>query len=319
MTYSSKYKYSIATCALVGFVDNLPWDQIKTWAITAHEHFSGDIVLFCYRAPDKELLKKQCDNLGIDLQYVTTDSDGRLLSFDNPRGLSNCHYLRHFKLSEFIDSLNGKYDYTIMTDVRDVYFQSDPCEWLIENLKCPLLFSSEQLNYKDESWGWTNIISVYGQYLVDRGLAEWEIFNSGVVAGHSNYVSMLSKLVYELCPNRHHPPDQATYNFLYHTMLKYMNQSGSDYEGCSIPLCQSAQHGDGWACQCGTTLDPSKSHYKQALLGSSNNTPVIKIENVNGKDIPRVQTVDGRLFSIVHQWDRVPVLKNYMEGLLNDK
>jgi hypothetical protein len=61
---------------------------------------------------------------------------------------------------------------------------------------------------------------------------------------------------------------------------------------------------DGWACQLGTTADPSKiEQFKPFLLEES---PKMK----DGK----VVTSTEKEFSIVHQYDRVPEWKNIIEA-----
>jgi hypothetical protein len=52
---------------------------------------------------------------------------------------------------------------------------------------------------------------------------------------------------------------------------------------------------EGWAGQCGTTLDPEKAYYKSALL---EDVPLIK----DGY----LYTADNELFTLVHQYDRIP-------------
>jgi hypothetical protein len=60
---------------------------------------------------------------------------------------------------------------------------------------------------------------------------------------------------------------------------------------------------DGWACQLGTTADPSKIHqFKPLLLEPS---PTIK------DDI--VTTSKGTPYYIVHQYDRVPEWRKLIE------
>jgi hypothetical protein len=65
---------------------------------------------------------------------------------------------------------------------------------------------------------------------------------------------------------------------------------------------------EGWACQLGTTADPSKlEQFKPFLLEPS---PIMK----DGE----VATSAGKAFTIVHQYDRVPEWKKVIEEKYND-
>jgi hypothetical protein len=85
--------------------------------------------------------------------------------------------------------------------------------------------------------------------------------------------------------------DQAPYNILVNLdkSNRFMQVSGAS----------------NWAAQCGTSMDPSKPHLTQNLIYPY--PPQFKNNGVY---------VDGdKLCSIVHQYDRVPVLKEYVEKL----
>jgi hypothetical protein len=64
-----------------------------------------------------------------------------------------------------------------------------------------------------------------------------------------------------------------------------------------------AKQMDGWACQAGTTVDPSKiESFRPHLL-----EPEPKFED------GIVKTSLGRTFAIVHQYDRVPQWKEHIK------
>jgi hypothetical protein len=65
----------------------------------------------------------------------------------------------------------------------------------------------------------------------------------------------------------------------------------------------------GWACQLGTTADPSKIDlFKPVLL-----EPSPKLEG------DKVVTSEGIKYTIVHQYDRVPDWKKVIEAKYDDK
>ena len=70
-------------------------------------------------------------------------------------------------------------------------------------------------------------------------------------------------------------------------------------------LFRSCKSEDGWACQLGTTADPSKiEQFKPFLLEA---TPKMISGNVT--------TSRGKDFTIVHQYDRVPHWRSVIEGI----
>ena len=66
---------------------------------------------------------------------------------------------------------------------------------------------------------------------------------------------------------------------------------------------------DGWACQLGTTADPSKiEQFRPHLL-----EPSPKLEG------DKVVTSTGIEYTIVHQYDRVPEWRKVIEAKYDDK
>ena len=107
------------------------------------------------------------------------------------------------------------------------------------------------------------------------------------LGGKAEYIKDLVFQIFFNGINRPIPiVDQAVYNVLLQTQ---------PYKGVTF----FANQLHGWACQAGTTVDPSKIEGFRPNLTEAE--PVWK----DGK----VYTADGNLFSIVHQYDRVPEWK----------
>jgi hypothetical protein len=153
-----------------------------------------------------------------------------------------------------------------------------------------LVFSSESILYKDEPWGDQNLLETYGPY-VHENFKNNEIFNVGVLAGTGSAMRDLAINIFTAATNRPIPIcDQSTFNFMV---------SMSPYRETSL----YKRSEDGWACQLGTTVDPSKIHQFKPLLLEASPT-------ING-DI--VTTSKGTPYYIVHQYDRVPEWRKLIE------
>lgn len=188
---------------------------------------------------------------------------------------------------------NCKREYIITTDVRDVVFQKNPfdlLEFKIKNNK--LVFSGEGIKFRDEKWGLENINQSFGEEFATT-LYDTEVFNVGVIGGKWDYVINLIRQIYTFSLARPIPiVDQAVFNMLISNPI-YKN------------ITSFQNHEDDWACNLGTNLDPRiEKEYKQAQIYFP---PAIKDGYIVNKY--------GERYSIVHQYDRCPGLKNVMTAL----
>lgn len=194
------------------------------------------------------------------------------------------HVLRFLSIYEYLDKHWQFYDYVVTTDVKDVYFQADPFKFLVDR---KLVIASEGLKYKDEPWGNENLFQAYGPYVYEK-FKDNEIFNVGTFGGKSEYVK---DMVFHIFTNGINRPiticDQAVFNVLLNTQ----------------PFKDIATKTIQWAAELGTIMDPSKiEQFKPNLLCDE---PIWE----NGK----LKYSDGLVFPIVHQYDRVPVLKKFVQ------
>jgi hypothetical protein len=193
------------------------------------------------------------------------------------------HVLRFLSIHNYLVQHWQKYDYVITTDVKDVVFQSEPFSDLIGY---KLVIASEGLKYKDEPWGNENLHQTYGQYVYEE-FKNKEIFNVGTFGGISEYVKDMVFHIFTNGVNRPIPiVDQAVFNVLINTQ----------------PFKDIVQPTVNWACESGTVIDPSKIQYFRPNLLCDE--PIIKDGLVYYGD---------RLFPILHQYDRVPVLKKFVQ------
>ena len=194
------------------------------------------------------------------------------------------HVLRFLSIYEYLDKHWQYYDYVVTTDVKDVYFQADPFKFLVDR---KLVIASEGLKYKDEPWGNENLFQAYGPYVYEK-FKDNEIFNVGTFGGKSEYVKDMVFHIFTNGINRPIPIcDQAVFNVLLNTQ----------------PFKDIATKTIQWAAELGTIMDPSKiEHFKPNLLCDE---PIWE----DGK----LKYSDGLVFPIVHQYDRVPELKKFVQ------
>ena len=277
---------------VIGCSTNYDWAKIKYWVNSINESgFTGDKVMILMNC-DKETVSKVSD-AGFDIIAFGQDDKGNLVYNSNMM----VHVERFYHIYQHLK--NKDYRYVIATDVKDVIFQKNPSEWLEEWLgndsaSDDLVFSSESMKYKDEPWGDQNLRETFGTQIYED-FKDNTIYNVGVLAGRGYAMKDLCMNIFTSCLGR---PikicDQSTFNFLIsqHPYLKTSKYTQSE---------------DGWACQLGTTADPSKiEQFKPFLL-----EPSPKMEG------DKVVTSTGIEYTIVHQYDRVPEWRKVIEEKYN--
>ena len=276
---------------IVGCATNYDWSKLKYWVNSINRSgFEGDKVLILMNC-DKDTVKKISDS-GFSIIAFNQDSNGNL-TYESSMMV---HVERFFHIYQLLK--DNLYRYVITTDVKDVVFQQNPSVWLENNFtdNDDLVFSSESMKYKDEPWGNQNLMETFGLQIYED-FKKNTIFNVGVLAGRGYAMKDLMMNIFASC--MHRPIkicDQSTFNFLIsqHPYLKTSKYTKSE---------------DGWACQLGTTADPSKiEQFRPFLL-----EPSPKMVD------DKVVTSTGIECTIVHQYDRVPEWKKVIEAKYNDE
>lgn len=275
-------------CTVLGFIMGYGWKDVAPWALSLRESgYTGyaEMVTFDDRA-DPYMIDRLYD-LNIEVvpigdkygtQRHTVVVDRFRFISDNPTWLND-------------------YDtfYTVLTDVKDVIFQTDPTAWLNTCLdSCKTINAGgEGLNYIHEPWGCDNIQQSFPFMKDKHKMLNVEIMNAGTIGGVADSIISLADKISLLCSIAPiHNPDQAAYN--------YVLRNDAEFR-CST---QFNNHNSSWACQCGTTMDPRKIDvFRSKLLCPE---PVF--------DGEFVRTSTGEKFCLVHQYDRVPQLKAYFDG-----
>jgi len=271
---------------IIGAFTGYTYNQLKPWVESIDRcGFKGDKVMVVQRASDETLdeLTRQ------GFQVIMADVQQNI----------PIHVLRFLYIYEFLRNHGEQYEYVVTTDVKDVYFQIDPFEWLNFHLTDgkKLVVGSESIRYKDEPWGNENLMQTYGPYIHNL-FKDNEIYNVGTLGGTSEYIKDLTFNIFTNAVNRPIPiVDQAVFNVLIQT------QPYKD-------VTYFAKQADGWACQAGTTVDPSKIESFRPHLTESE--PIWQDNKVlTGQDSNHSQK--GTPFCIVHQYDRVPEWKKFVQ------
>jgi len=272
---------------IIGCSTNYDWSKIKYWINSVNQSgFKGKKVMILMNC-DVETATKVL-KAGFEIISFGTDAMGNL-THQSPFMV---HVERFLHIYNYLK--DNKFRYVITTDVKDVIFQKDPFIQLDEMLsgtEKDLVFSSESILYKNEPWGDNNLMETFGPYI--HGIfKENEIYNVGVLAGRGDAMRDLALNIFLACVGK---PikicDQSTFNVMI-SMNPYLKTS------------LYAKSEDGWACQLGTTVDPSKiDQFKPLLLEQS---PIMQDD--------KVVTSTGKEFSIVHQYDRVPEWRKIIEA-----
>lgn len=254
---------------LVGLCNNIQSniDKIKTWSRSFKKHCDGDVVLLCTNSTEREI--ELCKALGI----ITTP-----ILMDNP------WYINHKRLlhtKEFVESSN--YEYYLVTDVFDVVFQSNPFEKMEENYD--VFVSGEGVNVNQEPWNSDNISKIFPNEILK--CLNTEVINSGVILGKKTAIMQLMNEMYLLCESgldSHNIKDQAS-------LIVLVSNN-------KIPNLKIFNLDDGWAMHCAVSGPTQffdgwgfRSKLKYGI-------PYMQ----DGK----VYTRDGKLFDIVHQFNRIP-------------
>jgi hypothetical protein len=261
---------------VIGAFTNYNFNQLKPWVESIiSSGFSGDVVLIAVNATQDTIAQLKARNVGV-------------VEIDDPQQKIPIHVLRFVHIHEYLTKVYQSYEFVITTDVKDVIFQYDPVVWLQTNLgDKQLVAGSESMKYKDEPWGAQNLSQAFGPYVFDK-FKDNPIYNVGTLGGTSEYIKDLCLSIALSATGRPIPiVDQAVYNVMLY---------GQPYK----EITYYAKQSDGWACQAGTTVDPSKIDTFRPLL--------LEAEPIYEDGVVKVGEghYKGEPFAIVHQYDRVP-------------
>ena len=277
---------------IIGAADNYGWDHVKTWATSIKKTgFSGDVVLIAYRVTDE--LVERCQSLGI--YVIRVDHDDRGLSINHTLGNieTQAHKLRNFHIWQFLSD-NEPYRTVAITDTRDIYFQTNPTVFFDAHQEYDIYFPSEAIRIRDEQWNLNMLSNLFGPFVTEQ-IQNNVVCNSGTIFGKVTAIKELMLNMYLIAKN--FPAtgaDQPTMN-----VLNWL---------CGVKNSTVLNMDAGWACQCATTMEPTRRHLREDLL-----EPIPRIIQIDNK--PCVVNSNNKPFVLVHQYDRVPELSHLTKDL----
>jgi len=284
---------------VIGAITGYTFDQIKYWVNSLDRSgFQGLKAVVAYNV-DYETLAELTNRGYAVLAFQKDDQARRVVYPKNNFAIVVERFLHYYLL---LDSPENRESvrYVIATDVKDVVFQHNPSVYIDGAIGRghDLIASSEGIAYQHEPWGANNLLQSFGPIMYARH-KENTIYNCGVLAAKFNEFLGLAKLIYLISAGtvQHVPggggPDQAALNLI---LSSGTFQKDTDF----------TTHDHPWACQLGTTLDPTKIKAYQPFLNDAQ--PIW--DDVNNQLV----TPDMKIpYAMVHQWDRVPGIKASFE------
>jgi hypothetical protein len=124
------------------------------------------------------------------------------------------HNIRFFHIHQYL--LDNEFDKVLITDVKDVYFNTDPFPriWPLG-----LTVTSEEVIYEDEQWNFNHIYTNLGMIGVEK-LRNKPVYNVGVFGGGYELVKNICADIYLMSVGKQKVADQTSFNYLIQTSYK---------------------------------------------------------------------------------------------------
>ncbi len=134
------------------------------------------------------------------------------------------HNVRFFHIWNYLDSVKDQYDKVIITDIKDVYFNSNPFDALEDN---KLTATSEIITYSNEQWNQQHLIANLGMIGLNTLLSK-PVYNVGVFGGSIELVQDICADIYLLSAGKPKVADQTSFNYLIQTKYKNVTNFTED-------------------------------------------------------------------------------------------
>jgi hypothetical protein len=208
---------------LIGAISgNYTSKDVERW-ISSSDDFNIRRVLFLYNDDNSEL-KSYLLSKNIELIIPTHDAyNQEIKRFETNTGNMNLqssydlvHNIRFYHIWHYLNEYGNEFNKVLVTDVRDVYFNTDPFEKIPDD---GIIASSEIIRYENEKWNERHLfnnLTMIGLHT----LIENEVYNVGVFGGDVKTVCDISKDIYLLSVGKPLVADQTSFNYLIQTSYK---------------------------------------------------------------------------------------------------
>lgn len=206
---------------LIGAISGNYFPQdLKNWVETSNWD-NCDRVLLLYN-PSNNGLEEYLKNNNINIIHPDFDFWGnKKATFDCNTGECDfvtsytlIHNIRFFHIYIFLQ--NNIYDKVLITDVKDVYFNSDPFGSLNST---SITATSEEIIYENEEWNKTHLQYNLGLIGLEK-LLDKPVYNVGVFGGGHESVKEMCADIYLMSVGKYKVADQTSYNYLIQTKYK---------------------------------------------------------------------------------------------------
>src|SRR6056300_496192 len=205
---------------LIGAISgNYGIEDIQTWVDTSEFGFNRTLIVF--NAESNSSLIPYLESKNINYIIPTHDFWGNDKSFfEHHTGkitLENSfdliHNMRFIYIHRYLSET--KYKKVLVTDVKDVKFNSNPFDKLPTD---KLLATGEVIKYQDDQWNMQHLIYNVGIFGFD--FKEKEVLNVGVFGGSADLVKDISRDIFLLSAGKPKVADQTSFNYLARTLYK---------------------------------------------------------------------------------------------------
>lgn len=200
---------------------------------------------------------------------------------------------RFFMMWKILHLYNiSDYRCVFASDVRDVIFQKNPSSRFLHTgyQNAGILAATENIRYRDEEWGNNNLRVSYPHlygYMKDQ-----LIYCAGFITGEIELFRDMCLHIYHLSLIGGDPqPDQAAYNILINMRPALYNT-------------HFTEEGEAWCVNLGTSLGENAVGKNEQFLFDP--PPIVKGDTV--------YNFEEKEYYVVHQYDRVPGLKQLIEN-----
>jgi hypothetical protein len=206
---------------LIGAISgNYTIDDVRGWIETSNFE-NTERVLLLYNN-NSELEQYLIEN---DISIIQPNFDfwGQVINeFSTNTGTINfntsydlIHNIRFFHIWKYLQ--DADYESVIITDVRDVYFNSDPFNVLSKD---KITATSEMITYESEPWNHQHLFENLGLIGFET-MSDCQVFNVGVFGGPGSLIRDICADIYLISAGKRKVADQTSFNYLIQTKYKH--------------------------------------------------------------------------------------------------